>query len=84
MIHATRSFSGGIPLTIAAGADFATWLVQLRAGQVVRSQIGRFKEDLTMMSFEDNVFANEEELNIGRNRAPRRYARSRHTTAYVN
>ena len=84
LIEVNPRFSGGIPLTIASGADFPTWLVQMRAGQIVRSQIGRFKEDLTMMSFEDNVFANEEELNIGRNRAPRRYARSRHTTAYVN
>ncbi len=83
LIEVNPRFSGGIPLTIAAGADFASWLVQLRAGTEVRSQIGRFQENLTMMSFEDSVFAREDQLNIRGSQSPRRFART-NTTAYVN
>ena len=83
LIEVNPRFSGGIPLTIAAGADFASWLVQLRGGTVVRPQVGRFQENLTMMSFEDSVFAREDQLNIRGNQSARRFART-NTTAYVN
>ena len=85
LIEVNPRFSGGIPLTIAAGADFAAWLVQLRGGRSVPSQVGRFQKDLTMMSFEESLFASEEELKVTRNRVPRgRFARTSSATAYVN
>ncbi len=84
LIEVNPRFSGGIPLTVAAGADFPTWLVQLRAGKKVRKQIGRFQPNLTMMSFEDNVFASQDQLNVQRNREPRRFARTDTTASYVN
>ncbi len=38
-----------------------------------------------MMSFEESLFASEEELKIVRNRVPRRrFARTQSATAYVN
>jgi carbamoyl-phosphate synthase large subunit len=49
-------FSGGIPLTIAAGADFPHMLVELARGRRVASAIGRFQEDLWMSSYETSVF----------------------------
>src|SRR5205823_2335189 len=52
LIEVNPRFSGGIPLTIAAGADFATWLVQLTGGMAVKPQIGKFQDALAMMSFE--------------------------------
>ncbi len=85
LIEVNSRFSGGIPLTIAAGADFPAWLVQLRGGRALGPQIGRFQENLTMMSFEESLFASEEELKVTRNRVPRRrFARTQTTTAFVN
>ena len=49
-------FSGGIPLTIAAGADFPRMLVDLAAGRRVPTAIGRFRDDLWMASYEASVF----------------------------
>jgi carbamoyl-phosphate synthase large subunit len=49
-------FSGGIPLTIAAGADFPRMLVQLARGRQVDPAIGRFQGGLWMTSYETSVF----------------------------
>jgi carbamoyl-phosphate synthase large subunit len=45
-------FSGGIPLTIAAGADFPRWLVELALGREIEPALGDFTDDLWMTSFE--------------------------------
>ena len=55
-------FSGGIPLTIAAGADFPRLLVQLARGRRVTPQIGRFQEGLWMSSYETSVFIAEQAI----------------------
>jgi len=52
-------FSGGIPLTMAAGADFPHMLVQLARGRRVAPAIGRFQEGLWMSSYETSVFVPE-------------------------
>lgn len=52
-------FSGGISLTIAAGADFPRMLVLLARGRRVEPAIGGFKEGLWMTSFETSVFVDE-------------------------
>jgi len=49
-------FSGGIPLTIAAGADFPRMLVDLARGRRVTPAIGRFQDELWMTSYESSVF----------------------------
>lgn len=49
-------FSGGIPLTIEAGADFPRMLVDLARGRRVRPAIGRYQADLWMSSYETSVF----------------------------
>jgi carbamoyl-phosphate synthase large subunit len=49
-------FSGGIPLTIEAGADFPRMLVQLAMGKRVRPTIGQFTDDLWMTSYEASIF----------------------------
>ncbi len=49
-------FSGGIPLTIQAGADFPRMLVDLAAGKRVPETIGRFRDNLWMTSYETSVF----------------------------
>lgn len=49
-------FSGGIPLTIAAGADFPQALVQLARGQRVDPFIGQFEDELWLSSYESSLF----------------------------
>lgn len=49
-------FSGGIPLTIQAGADFPAMLVRLALGRRVEPRIGEFRHDLWMTSFEASFF----------------------------
>jgi carbamoyl-phosphate synthase large subunit len=53
-------FSGGIPLTIAAGADFPSWLIEMRCGRRVDSCLGRFTEGLVMACYETALFLPDE------------------------
>lgn len=55
-------FSGGIPLTVAAGADFPRMLVELALGRDVAPSIGRFVDNLWMTSFESSLFLDEPSL----------------------
>jgi carbamoyl-phosphate synthase large subunit len=49
-------FSGGIPLTIAAGADFPRWIVDLALGRDVAPAVGRFFDDVWMTNYESSMF----------------------------
>jgi carbamoyl-phosphate synthase large subunit len=49
-------FSGGIALTIQAGADFPDMLVRLALGRHVEPRIGEFRDGLWMTSFETSFF----------------------------
>jgi carbamoyl-phosphate synthase large subunit len=82
LIEVNPRFSGGIPLTIAAGADFAAWLVQLAAGIELKPQIGKFQDALAMMSFEESIFATEAELKMTQLEKPRMLSKVR--AAYIN
>jgi carbamoyl-phosphate synthase large subunit len=52
-------FSGGISLTIAAGADFPRMLVDLARGREVAPAIGRFQADLWVTNYEEPLYLNE-------------------------
>lgn len=52
-------FSGGIPLTIAAGADFPRALVQMTRGRRAELGMGQFQDGLWMTSYETSVFVAE-------------------------
>jgi len=52
-------FSGGIPLTIAAGADFPRMLVDLAEGRRVSPAVGRYQDNLWMTSYESTMFIDE-------------------------
>src|SRR5207249_3863831 len=82
LIEINARFSGGIPLTVAAGADFPAWLVQLAAGVRLNPQIGNFRDGLAMMSFKESIFAAEAELKPTRVEKPRTLSKARST--YVN
>ena len=49
-------FSGGIALTIAAGADFPEMLLALGRGEALEPSIGRFRADLWMTNYETAIF----------------------------
>jgi carbamoyl-phosphate synthase large subunit len=57
-------FSGGIPLTIAAGADFPAMLVRMAAGRAVEPSIGTFRDNLWMTSYESSVFLDSAEAGL--------------------
>jgi carbamoyl-phosphate synthase large subunit len=58
-------FSGGIPLTIAAGADFPAYLVDLALGRKVAPRVGRFRSELWMTSYENAIFVGAADLATG-------------------
>jgi carbamoyl-phosphate synthase large subunit len=62
-------FSGGIPLTIAAGADFPRLLVELAIGHTVKPMIGEFKGDLWMTNYESSFFVDAARLAVISDRA---------------
>jgi len=57
-------FSGGIPLTIEAGADFPRMLVDLAAGRPVAPAIGQFRDRLWMTNYEASVFLEDGRVNL--------------------
>ncbi len=60
-------FSGAIQLTVAAGSDFFTMILQEALGMNPEPVIGQFKDGLIMMSYEESVF--EENGSNGRSEA---------------
>lgn len=56
-------FSGGIPLTIAAGADFPRMVLELTLGRRVEPSIGRFQADLWMTNYESSLFLGKDRIN---------------------
>ena len=62
-------FSGGIPLTIQAGADLPRMLVDLVAGRRVAPSIGRFRDNLWMTSYETSVFLDGTRIELADYRA---------------
>jgi carbamoyl-phosphate synthase large subunit len=63
-------FSGGIPLTIEAGADFPRMLLELNAGRQLVPAIGRFRDNLWMSSYEASVFLDGDAVRLDRFTAP--------------
>lgn len=59
-------FSGGIPLTIAAGADFPRFLIDLVVGRSVPPRLGRFRDQLWMTCFEAALFVEASDMATGR------------------
>ncbi|MGH9373702.1 MAG: ATP-grasp domain-containing protein, partial [Vicinamibacterales bacterium] len=64
IIEINPRFSGGIPLTIAAGADFPKMLVRLAMGLEVEPAIGDFQDGLWMTSYETALFLDPPRLGL--------------------
>jgi carbamoyl-phosphate synthase large subunit len=57
-------FSGGIPLTIHAGADFPRMLLDIALGRRVPPAIGQFREDVWMTNYEASLFLTTPEIKL--------------------
>ena len=57
-------FSGGIPLTIEAGADFPQMLAELALGRRVAPSIGRFRDNVWMTNYEASVFLEQGDIRL--------------------
>ena len=55
-IEINPRFGGGIPLSIEAGANFPLWAIQAAKGEVFMDQDYSWKENLTMLRFDEAVF----------------------------
>lgn len=53
-------FSGGIPLTIAAGGDFPRWLLQMLRSEQLAPRLGVY-EGVTMVRYEESLFVSNTE-----------------------
>jgi carbamoyl-phosphate synthase large subunit len=49
-------FGGGFPLSLAAGADYPEWLMQLVEGRTVEPRIGHYRAGLYMSRFYQEAF----------------------------
>ena len=70
MFEINPRFSGGIPLTIEAGADFPRMLLELNAGRRLVPTIGRFRDNVWMSSYETSVFLEGDAVRLDRLTAP--------------
>ena len=57
-------FSGGIPLTIHAGADFPRLLLELALGRRVVPRIGDFRADVWMTNYESSIFLTTPDIQL--------------------
>jgi carbamoyl-phosphate synthase large subunit len=57
-------FSGGIDLTIAAGADFPGLLVQMALGRRLMPRLGEFRDDLWICKYETAIFVQGSDLQL--------------------
>jgi carbamoyl-phosphate synthase large subunit len=62
LIEINPRFSGGISLTLAAGADFAELALRLIEGRELKPGIGKFQSDLLMMVYEQAFYISGDKL----------------------
>lgn len=55
-IEINPRFGGGAPLAIKAGANFPKWILQQLAGKSPRIKFDGFKDNLTMLRYDDEVW----------------------------
>ncbi len=56
-------FGGGIPLSIAAGANFPLYLLQEVLGEPITAELGRFQENMLMLRYDEAVFTRVDDIN---------------------
>jgi carbamoyl-phosphate synthase large subunit len=64
VIEINPRFSGGIPLTIAAGADFPQMLLRLAQGRELAPAIGAFQDGLWMTNYDSALFLEAPQIRL--------------------
>lgn len=54
LIEINPRFSGGISLTLASGAEFSRWTLEMIEGENVKNHVGKFLPSMTMMVYEES------------------------------
>lgn len=62
IIEINPRFGGGCPLSIAAGAPFAEWVILMALGLPIPQESLRLRDNLTMMRFDDSFFIDSKEI----------------------
>jgi carbamoyl-phosphate synthase large subunit len=62
-IEINLRFSGGYPLSFAAGVNYPELLIRMILGEKVAPRLGEFEENLIMLRWEDAVFIKRDEIN---------------------
>ena len=57
-------FSGGISLTIAAGADFPAMLIRMARGETVAPALGAYQSDMWMTKYDAAIFLPSEQIQL--------------------
>jgi carbamoyl-phosphate synthase large subunit len=55
-------YGGGLPLSVAAGAQQVLWMVQLLQGKKLEPMIGQFQDNYLMLRYDDAYFMPEAKL----------------------
>lgn len=61
-IEINPRFGGGFPLSIAAGADFPKWIIQMMLGESPSIEFDGWKEGTVMLRYDDAVFTTIESI----------------------
>jgi carbamoyl-phosphate synthase large subunit len=56
MVEINPRFGGGAPLSIAAGADFPKWILQMTRGEELGDIADSYEDGLMMLRYDDAVF----------------------------
>jgi len=58
-------FGGGFPLSLASGANFPKWILEIEHGKEIKDlDIDKpWKRDLIMLRFDEGIFVNKQDLN---------------------
>ncbi|KOY83876.1 ATP-grasp domain-containing protein [Lysinibacillus macroides] len=59
-IEINPRFGGGVPLSLAAGADYAKYLIESLANRVISFDINDWENNLLMLRYDAAVFVNED------------------------
>jgi carbamoyl-phosphate synthase large subunit len=60
-------FGGGFPLSLAAGADYPEWLMQMVEGRTIDAAIGHYRAGLYMTRYYHDEFVSEPVAHVVRN-----------------
>ncbi|UOF88958.1 ATP-grasp domain-containing protein [Fodinisporobacter ferrooxydans] len=59
-IEINPRFGGGVPLSIAAGADFPLWIMKMMSGEKLNPAMDDWKDGVVMLRYDEAIFMNQD------------------------